>query len=155
MDEAPYRQIEAASSPQSLTFIGEFNHPNMLWKENRRGQKQSRRFLEINDPHPIRRGALLDLILRNQEGLVGDVKVESSLCCSVHEMVKSRMLKAGRKMKSNLTTPEFRRANTPAERSFWKSPRDKALEETRAQESCLIIQEHFLQAQKWSIPTNK
>ena len=34
----------------------------------------------------MRRGVLLDPVLTNQEGLVGDVKVVGSLGCSDHEM---------------------------------------------------------------------
>lgn len=53
---------------------------------------------------PTRGGALLDLILVNKEGLVGDVKVESSLGCSDHEIVEPRILRAARRVKSKLTT---------------------------------------------------
>lgn len=61
--------------------------------------------------NPKRKGTLLDLILTNKEGLDGDVKVESSLNCSDHEMVESRILRAGRRVKSKLTTLEFRKVD--------------------------------------------
>ncbi|GAB0206374.1 mitochondrial enolase superfamily member 1 [Grus japonensis] len=41
---------------------------------------------------PTRRGVLLDLVLMNKEGLVGDVKDGGSLGCSDHEMVEFRIL---------------------------------------------------------------
>ena len=41
---------------------------------------------------PIRRGAQLDLLFTNREGLVGDVKVGSSLGQSDHETVEFLIL---------------------------------------------------------------
>lgn len=35
----------------------------------------------------MRRGAVLDLVLTNKKGLVGNVKLRNSLVCSDHEMV--------------------------------------------------------------------
>ena len=40
----------------------------------------------------MRRGVLLDLVLTNKEGLVGNVKVGVSLGCSNHEIVEFRIL---------------------------------------------------------------
>ncbi|KAK4825453.1 hypothetical protein QYF61_027608 [Mycteria americana] len=65
----------------------DFNHPNRCRRNNTEGHKQSRRYLECIDDNflaqvtekPTRKGALLDLILTNKEGLVRDVKVEGSL----------------------------------------------------------------------------
>ncbi|KAK4829843.1 hypothetical protein QYF61_006853 [Mycteria americana] len=119
MDEALYRQIGAASCLQILVLMGDFNQPDIYWRDNTAGHKQSRRFLEcIADSfflqvieRPRRRHVLLDLILTNKEGLVGEVKVKGSLGCSVHEMVESRILKARRKVKSKLTTLDVRRAD--------------------------------------------
>ncbi|GAB0180032.1 hypothetical protein GRJ2_000468500 [Grus japonensis] len=76
--------------------MGDFNYPDICWRDNTAGQKQSRKFLEcINDnfvlqviEEPTRRGAMLDLVLTNKEGLIGDVKLEGSLGCSDHEMVE-------------------------------------------------------------------
>jgi len=49
---------------------------------------------------PTRRGALLDLILTNKEGLIGDVKIKGSLGCSDHEIVEFRIPRAGRRASS-------------------------------------------------------
>ena len=54
---------------------------------------------------------MLDLVLSNKEGLVGNVKLEGSLGCSDHEMVQFRMLSAARREHSRLTTLDFRRAD--------------------------------------------
>ncbi|KAK4817889.1 hypothetical protein QYF61_002058 [Mycteria americana] len=53
----------------------------------------------------------LDLILTNEEGLTGDVKVEGSLGCSDNEMVEFGILKGRRRVKSKLTALDFRRAS--------------------------------------------
>lgn len=57
--------------------------------------RQSGRFLECTDDNfllqmikePMRRGALLGLILTNKKGLVRNVKIKGSLGCSDHVMV--------------------------------------------------------------------
>jgi len=105
---------------------------------------------------PRRRGVLQDLIFTNIERLIGEVKVESSLGCSDDEMVETRILRAGRRVKGNLTTLEFKRADFDmVEGLLGRVPEDKTLEGRGAQESCLIFKDHLLQAQEWSIPTNK
>ena len=60
---------------------------------------------------PTRRGALLDLVLTNKEGLVEDVKVGGRLGCTDREMVEIRILHAGSRAISRIKTSEFRRAN--------------------------------------------
>ncbi|GAB0209947.1 hypothetical protein GRJ2_003460400 [Grus japonensis] len=58
----------------------------------------------------MRRGVLLDLVLTNKEGLVGDVKVGGSLGCSDHEMVEFRILRGRSRTIIKITTLDFRRA---------------------------------------------
>lgn len=116
VDGALYRQIEAASHLHDLVLMGNFKHPVMCWRDNRAGHKQTRRYLEhihsnfllqVNE-EPVRRHALLDLILANKLGFTGDVKIKGSLCCSDHEMLDSRILRAGRRVKSKMTTLDFK-----------------------------------------------
>jgi len=59
---------------------------------------------------PTRKGALLDLILTNKEGLVEDVKVGGRLGCSNHEMVEFRILRGRSRAISRIKTLDFRRA---------------------------------------------
>ncbi|GAB0176047.1 nucleoside diphosphate kinase 6 [Grus japonensis] len=59
----------------------------------------------------MRRGAMLDLVLTNKEGLVGNVKLKGSLGCSDHEMVEFKILRAARRAHSKLTTLDFRKAD--------------------------------------------
>ncbi|KAK4806252.1 hypothetical protein QYF61_013396 [Mycteria americana] len=132
VDEAFYRQLGAASHLQALILLRDFNHLNICWRDNRAGHKQSRKFLEsINDnfltqvtEESMRRGALLDLLLTNKEGLVGDVKVKGSLGCRDHEMVEFRILRGrreeGEKQAHNPGLQESRL--WPFQGSAWKSP---------------------------------
>ncbi|GAB0205246.1 hypothetical protein GRJ2_002990200 [Grus japonensis] len=117
----------------------------------------SRKFLECIDDNfllqvlkdPTRRGAMLDLILTNKEGLVGDVKLKGSLGCSDHEMVEFRILRAARRARSKLTTLDFRRADFGLFRDLLgRISWDKALEGKGAQDSWLIFKGDLLQAQK-------
>ncbi|GAB0207656.1 mitochondrial enolase superfamily member 1 [Grus japonensis] len=99
---------------------------------------------------------MLDLVLTNKEGLVGDVKLKGSLGCSDHEMVEFRILRAARRVCSKLTTLEFRRADFGLFRDLLgRIPWDKALEGRGAQDSWLIFEGHLLQAQEQCIPTKR
>jgi len=63
------------------------------------------------EEEPTRKGALLDLVLTNKEGLVVDVKAGGRLSCSDHEMVEFRILHGGSMGISRIKTLNFRRAN--------------------------------------------
>ncbi|GAB0204079.1 mitochondrial enolase superfamily member 1 [Grus japonensis] len=97
---------------------------------------------------------MLDLILTNKEGLVGDVKLKGSLGCSDHKMVEFRILRAVRRARSKLTALDFRRADFGLFRDLLgRIPWDKVLEGRGAQDSWLIFKGHLLQAQEPCIPT--
>jgi len=74
--------------------VGDFNLPDICWKYNTAERKQSRRFLECVEDNflmqlvsePTRRGASLDLLFTNREGLVEDVVVRGRLGLSNREM---------------------------------------------------------------------
>ncbi|PKU30268.1 glycerol kinase [Limosa lapponica baueri] len=105
---------------------------------------------------PTRRGALLDLVLTNKEGLVGDVKVRGSLGCSDHEMVEFMILCGRSRAKSRITTLDFRSADFGLFKDLLGGiPWAKALEGREVQESWLIFKHHFLQAQDRCIPRSK
>ncbi|GAB0180427.1 hypothetical protein GRJ2_000508000 [Grus japonensis] len=144
--------------------MGDFNHPDICWRDNTAGHKQSRRYLEYTDNNfllqvteePTRRGAMLDLVLTNKEGLVGNVKLRGSLGYSDHEMVEFKILRAARRVHSKLATLDFRRADFGFFRDLLgRAPWDKALEGRGAQDSWLVFRDHLLQAQKQCIPTKR
>ncbi|GAB0189727.1 hypothetical protein GRJ2_001438000 [Grus japonensis] len=99
---------------------------------------------------------MLDLVLINKEGLVGNVKLKGSLGCSDHEMVDLKTLRAARRVHSKLATLDFRRADFGFFRDLLgRVPWEKALEGRGAQESWLVFEGHLLQAQEQCIPTKR
>jgi len=99
--------------------MGDFNHPDFCWEDHTARHMQSRRFLQSIDDNflmqvleePMRRGALLDLVLMDKKGLVENVKVGGSLGSSDHEMVNFRILGGGSRAISRNKILDFRRAN--------------------------------------------
>ena len=79
---------------RALVLMGDFNHPDICWRDNTARHKQSRRFLDCIDDkfllhvikEPMGRGAMLDLSLSNNVKLVGNVKLKGSLGCSGHKI---------------------------------------------------------------------
>lgn len=71
--------------------MGDFNHPDICWKGNTAGHKQSK-FLECTDGNfltqvieePKRGHSLTDLILQTSRSWYGDMKIGGSLDCSDH-----------------------------------------------------------------------
>ena len=164
VDEELCRQKGKASHSQALVLMGDFNHPDICWSDGTAQHKQSRRFLDCVEDNfflqaieePTRRGAVLDLVLTNREGLVGNVTLQGSLCCSDHEMVEFDILRTVRRVCSKLTALDFKRADFGLWRSLLrKVPWDKALEGRGAQDCWLIFKDHLLQAQECCVPTRR
>ena len=92
----------------------------------------------------------------NKEGLSRNVKLKDSLGCSDQEMMEFKILKAARRLHSNLTTLDFRRADFGLFRGLLgRVPWDKVMEGRGTQESWLIFKTHLLQAQERCIPTER
>jgi len=105
---------------------------------------------------PTRRGALLDLVLTNTEGLVEDVKVGGRLGCSDHEIVEFRILRGGSRAISRIKTLDFKRANFGLFKELLGGiPWARALEGSGVQECWLLFKCHFLHAQERCIPLRK
>jgi len=164
VDEALYRQIGEASRSKALVHTRDFNHPDICWRDNTAGHRQARMFLECVEDNfllqaieePTRRGAMLNLVLTNKEGLVGNVKLKGSLGCSDHEMVEFKIPRAARRVRSKLATLDFRRADFGLRRDLLgRIPRDKTLEGRGAQESWSVFKDHLLQSQERCIPTKR
>ncbi|PKU45481.1 glycerol kinase [Limosa lapponica baueri] len=164
VDETLCRQIGAASHSQALVLMGDFNHPDICWRDNTAGHKQSRRFLECINEHfflqvveePTRRGAMLDLVLTKKQGLEWNVKLKGSLGCSDHEMVEFKILRAVRRAHSKLTVLDFRTADFGLFRDLLgRVLRNKAAEGRGAQGIWLIFKDHLPQPQEQCIPTNR
>jgi len=73
VDEAFYRQLQAASQSQALVLMGDFSHPDISWEDHTARHSHSRRFLQSIDDNFLmqvveestRKAALLDLVLTN------------------------------------------------------------------------------------------
>ncbi|KAK4824925.1 hypothetical protein QYF61_021545 [Mycteria americana] len=119
IDEAVLRQLQEASCSQALVLMGNFNHPDICWRDNTAGHMQSRRFQECIDDNfltqvikePTGEVALLDLILTKKKGLVGDVKVRDNVGGNDQEMMDFRIPRGKSKTNSRITTLGFRRAD--------------------------------------------
>lgn len=57
----------------------------------------------------MRRHALLDLTLTNEEELICDVKADGRLGCDDYEMFEFRIFRGGSRSISRVTTRDFRR----------------------------------------------
>lgn len=127
MDEALYRQIGGTLRSQILILMGDSDYPAVLWRDNTTRHKQSRRFLECVDDNfllqvieePMRKGAMLDLILTNKEKFLENVKVKRNLSCSDHELVEFKILRAEKRAYSKVSVLDFRKANWPFQGSSW------------------------------------
>jgi len=149
------KQLQAASQSQALVLMGDFNHPDISWEDHTARQVQSRKFLQSIDDNflmqvveePTRKGALLDLVLTNKEGLVEDVKVGGRLACSDHEMVEFRILHAGSRVISRIKILDFRRANFGLFTELLGGiPCASALKGRRVQDCWSLFKRHFLHA---------
>ncbi|XP_075302833.1 uncharacterized protein LOC142365677 isoform X1 [Opisthocomus hoazin] len=160
VDEAFYRQLQAASQSQALVLMGDLNHPDISWEDHTARHMQSRRLLQSIDDNflmqvveePTRRGALLDLVLTNKEGLVEDVKVGGRLGCSDHEMVDFRILRGGSRAISRIKTLDLKRANCGVFKELVGGiPWARALEGRGVQECWSLFKHHVLHTQNLRI----
>ncbi|XP_064918707.1 ubiquitin-conjugating enzyme E2 K isoform X1 [Columba livia] len=101
-----------------------------------------------------RRGALLDLILTNKEGLVEAVKVEGCLGCSNHEMVEFRILCGRNRVASRIASLDFCRANFSLFKQLLREILWARLLEGKGT-SWLMFRNCFYQAQDQSILTSR
>ncbi|GAB0209293.1 mitochondrial enolase superfamily member 1 [Grus japonensis] len=99
-NEAIFGSLKQALGQQNLVLMGDFNYPDICWKNNTAVQMSSIKFLEcIEDCFliqmldvPTRNEALLDLLLTNQENLLCNISVSDSLGCSDHNIVEFGIL---------------------------------------------------------------
>ncbi|TRZ08490.1 hypothetical protein HGM15179_018622 [Zosterops borbonicus] len=95
VDNLFYKQLEDASGSSALVLVGDFNLPDICWELNTAEKRQSRKSLECVEDNffsqlvsePTRGGTMLDLVLANRDGLVGDV-VEGHLEHSDHKIIE-------------------------------------------------------------------
>lgn len=94
-------------------------------------------------------GAVLDLVLSNKEDFHWDDKAKDS----DHEMVELRILRAGNRAKSKLTTLDYRRADFDLFiHLLWRASWDNALEGKETQECWLTFKDHL---PEWGVHPNE
>ncbi|PKU40120.1 adaptin ear-binding coat-associated protein 1 [Limosa lapponica baueri] len=162
-DEVFYKRLAEVSQLPVLVLVGDFNLPDICWKYNTAESRQARRFLGCTEDNfltqlvgePARGGALLDLLLTNRDGLVGDVLVGGHLGLSDHEMVKFSIIREVRKGVSKTSTLDFQRADFILFRSLvGKVPWEAALKVKGVQEGRVFFKEEVLKAQAQAIPVH-
>ena len=99
-----------------MVLMGDFNHPSIGWKENTAEQQQSNWLLEHVDNNFLfqvveKKGAMLDLVLINEDGLVSNMTLKGSLDYSDHEMMEFKILRVS-KVCGKLTTLDFKKQNS-------------------------------------------
>lgn len=98
---------------------------------------------------PTRKGAGLELVFTSKQALLSNVKLEGSFGCSDHKMMEFKILRVSKKVCSQLTTLDFKRAEFKLFRELHgRATWDKALERREAQDSSSVFKDHLLQAQK-------
>ena len=118
-DEAFCEQLAEVARSPALVLMGDFTFPDICWKYNTAQRKQSGRFLAcVEDSfltqlvrEATRGGALLDLLLANREGLVGDGKVGDCLGQSDHGIVEFSVLGDVRRVTSKSALLSLQRAD--------------------------------------------
>ncbi|KAK4812337.1 hypothetical protein QYF61_017114 [Mycteria americana] len=160
-DELFYKQLGEASRSLALVLVGDFNLPDVSWKYNTAERKQSRRFLEhvadnfLNQlvREPTRKGAPLDLLFTNREGLVSHVMVGGRLGQSNHEMIEFLIHGEAARGVSRTATLDFWRADFGLfRRLVERVPWEAALKGKGVQEGWTFFKEEVLKAQERAVP---
>ncbi|GAB0204012.1 mitochondrial enolase superfamily member 1 [Grus japonensis] len=115
-NELFFKELREASRSTALVLMGDFNLPDVNWEHHTADTSRSRSFLKHLDDkflvqvlkEPMRKGALLDLLLVNREGLVGEVAIGGRLGHSDHEVVEFKIFGDRRKTAPKTSTLELR-----------------------------------------------
>ena len=95
-DELFYKELRNLSRSAALVLMGDFNFPDVNWKHHTVDTNRCRKFLKhVEDDFLMqvlreltRKGALLDLLFVNREGLMGKVVTGGCLGHSDHKVVE-------------------------------------------------------------------
>lgn len=96
IDEGLLLQTEEASHSQALILQGDFNYPDICWKNSTASCRQWKRLLQHPDDSFLsqitdsstKRNAVLDLMFTNNKELIADVNTGCSLSCSDNVLVE-------------------------------------------------------------------
>ncbi|GAB0207904.1 mitochondrial enolase superfamily member 1 [Grus japonensis] len=160
-DELFFKELREASRSTALVLMGDFNLPDVNWEHHTADTSRSRRFLKHLDDsflvqllkEPTRKGALLDLLLVNREGLVGEVAIGGRLGHSDHEVVEFKIFGDRRKTATKTSTLDMGRADFRLLRELVSQvPWETALEGIGVHQCWSLFKVHLLRAQEQAIP---
>ncbi|GAB0206625.1 mitochondrial enolase superfamily member 1 [Grus japonensis] len=160
-DELFFKELREASRSTALVLMGDFNLPDVNWEHHTADTSRSRSFLKhLNDnflvqvlKEPMRKGALLDLLLVNREGLVGEVAIGGRLGHSDHEVVEFKIFGDRRKTATKTSTLDMGRADFRLLRELVSQvPWETALEGIGVHQCWSLFKGHLLRAQEQAIP---
>jgi len=99
---------------------------------------------------------ILDLLVTNASGLIGNIKIGGSLGCSDHALVELTALTDKGQGKSKVRTLNFRKANFQLfEELVNRTPWETALRDRGAEQRWQICKDAFHRVQELSIPSCK
>lgn len=88
---------------------------------------------------------MLNLVLTNKEGLLGNVEHKGSFGCSDHEMGEFKILRATWSVNSELAPTDFRQEDLHLFMDLLgRVPQDEAPEGKGIQERWLVVKDHLL-----------
>jgi len=161
-DEVFYKRLAEVSQPLALVLVGDFTLLDISWKYNTAERKQSRRFLKcVKDnfqtqlvSETTRRGASLDLLFTDREGLVGDVVVRGHLELRDHKMIEFLVCGGVKRGPSKTTTMDFCWADFGLFRMLVERvPGERVLKGKEVQAGWTFFKEEVLKAQEQAVPT--
>ncbi|GAB0202528.1 mitochondrial enolase superfamily member 1 [Grus japonensis] len=141
--------------------MGDFNLPDINWEHHTADTSRSRSFLKHLDDNflvqvlkePTRKGALLDLLLMNREGLLGEMAIGGCLGHSDHEVVEFKIFGDRRKTATKTSTLDMGRADFRLLRELVSQvPWETALEGIGVHQCWSLFKGHLLRAQEQAIP---
>ncbi|PKU46875.1 nedd4-binding protein 2-like 2 [Limosa lapponica baueri] len=149
---------------RGLILLGDFNHPDICWRNSTANCRQSRRLLEfIKDNFlsqvinsPTIGDVILDLLVANTSEFIGNVKLGGSLGCSDHALVEFAVLRDICRGKSKVRTLNFRKEKFQVFKELVnRTPWETALRDMGVEQSLQVFKDAFLNTQELSTPRRK
>ncbi|KAM6036240.1 uncharacterized protein LJ206_001286 [Theristicus caerulescens] len=143
----------------NLLLTGDFNYPDICWKNNTAARMSSIKFLErVEDCFllqmlgvPTRKEA--QFLFTNQENLLCNISVSNNLGSSDHNIVEFGIWLSMLKVSTKTRVLDFRRANFSSLRAqLGGIPWDASMEDKGANECWEFFKNALLEAQKQFIP---
>ena len=160
-NELFHKELRDISRSGAPLLMGDCNFPDINREYYTVDTNRSRKFLQHSEYNflaqvlrePTRKGALLDLVFVNREGLMGEVVIGGCLGHSDHEVVEFQIIGDDRrKTASKTSTLDMGRADFGLLKELVsKVPWESAFEGTGVHECWSLFKSHPLRVQKQAI----